>query len=371
MVAESPEEGLTGPAGFIAALLAVVLIFLAWLWLTHHDLVVGGMLALRGTELRAIAFFDPGYASLAESLHRRDPSSIGLFNLYRLGVLVGAAYHRVAALGLAALAVVAFVWAPSQRYRRKLNLAGLILGQHDRFRTSRAFVGRNRILRKPAFGQLPEPGDVSLHADEWIAAFGRNGNGEYSDEVAEASLVGQLGKRWTGVHAADPHVRCLFAAFALQAERRRDEACALLGDLAVSLPPGNGEIPLSLPRHIVAEAESILAETEVVRRCAEVAARHAYTTTAMMGVLKFARQRSGILNPGQFNWLKLVDRNLWYALVWPPNPYTEAGGAQDHYNAEIEAGRPLVLPNVGRALDAIRVHRGKMQGAVTEGTRAR
>ena len=69
------------------------------------------------------------------------------------------------------------LWAPGQRYRRKLDLAGLILAQHDRFRASRAFLGRKRVLRKPEFGQQPLPGDVSLHPDEWIAAFARTASG--------------------------------------------------------------------------------------------------------------------------------------------------------------------------------------------------
>ena len=172
----------------------------------------------------------------------------------------------------------------------------------------------------------------------------------------------QLGKPWTGVHAAAPHVRCLFAAFALQADRQRDDACSYLGDLAVSLPPGNGDVPLALPPRVVAQADRILEDAGIVGRCAEVAARHAYTTTAMMGVLNCTRKRAGILSPGQFNWLKLVDRTLWYALVWPPNPYTEAGGAQAHYNAEIEAGRPLLVPFVDPALRAIRVHRDQAHG---------
>jgi intracellular multiplication protein IcmP len=353
------DDPLTGPVGFMVALAAVVLILLAWLWLTNRGVVVNLPLAIRGAELRALSVFDSRYADLAQSLHARDPRTIGLLNLYNLASLVGRAFNRVAAVAFGIMAIVALVWGPSQRYRRKLDLTGLILAQHDRFRTSRAFVGRKRVLRKPTLGKPPRPGDVSLHTEEWIAAFARTAVGEYSDEIAEASLVRQLGKPWTGVHAADPHVRCLFAACALQADRQRQDACFYLGDLAVSLPSGDGDVPLSLPANVVAQADRILDDIGIVRRCAEVAERHAYTTTAMMGVLKFTQKRSGILNPGQFNWLKLVDRNLWYALVWPPNPYTEAGGAQDHYNAEVEAGRPLLIPSVGRALGAIRVHRGE------------
>ncbi len=141
---------------------------------------------------------------------------------------------------------------------------------------------RRRVPASPTSGSPPSP-------ERPPAA--------YSDEIAETSLVRQLGKPWTGVHAAAPHVRCLFAAFALQADRQRDDACSYLGDLAVSLPPGNGDVPLALPPSVVAQADRILEDTGIVGRCAEVAARHAYTTTAMMGVLSFTRKRAGILQP--------------------------------------------------------------------------
>ena len=357
------EHPLTGPVGLIVAILSILVIAFAWLWLTHRGVVVSLTLALRTAELRVISQFDSRAAALCASLHERDPRTIGLLNLYRLSFLVGKAYSHVAGAGLFVMAAIVLFCAPGQRYRRKLDLAGLILAQHDRFRTSRAFVGRKRVLRRPEFGKPPKPGDVSLHTDEWIAAFARSSTGEYSDEIAEASLVRQLGTSWTGVHDAAPHVRCLFAAFALQADRQRDNAVFYLGDLAVSVPPGDGDVPLVLPAKVIAQADRILADRPLVADCAKAAARHAYTTTAMMGVLAFTRRRSGTFSPGLFNWLKLVDRNLWYALVWPPNPYTEAGGVYAHYHAELEAGRPLFMPFVGPALRAIRVHQDKAEAA--------
>jgi intracellular multiplication protein IcmP len=85
-----------------------------------------------------------------------------------------------------------------------------------------------------------------------------------------------------------------------------------------------------------------------------------------MALLNEARLKAGVLAPAQFVWLKLVDRRLWYALhslgfetdgfgrYLHPNPRIEAAGARDHWVAERIAGRPLLKPEIERALNAAR-----------------
>ena len=84
-----------------------------------------------------------------------------------------------------------------------------------------------------------------------------------------------------------------------------------------------------------------------------------------MSVLTLARAQAGVLAPAGFNVLKLVDRRLWYALhslgfpggqnpAEQPNPRIEALGARDHWAAERDAGQPLSIPSLLRALDVVR-----------------
>lgn len=88
---------------------------------------------------------------------------------------------------------------------------------------------------------------------------------------------------------------------------------------------------------------------------------------AMMSLLCHTRRRAGVLAPAQFNFLKLVDRRLWYALHslgFPsesdadygpmPNPLIEAVGARAHWHAELIAGEPLHTPQLDEAAAAIR-----------------
>ena len=86
-----------------------------------------------------------------------------------------------------------------------------------------------------------------------------------------------------------------------------------------------------------------------------------------MTVLYEARRRAGVLAPAQFNFVKLIDRRLWFALhslgfpaeerteeAVMPTPRIEAVGARDHWAAERMEGRPLFVPSMERAVRVVR-----------------
>ncbi len=85
-----------------------------------------------------------------------------------------------------------------------------------------------------------------------------------------------------------------------------------------------------------------------------------------MSLLNEARIQAGVLAPGQFAWLKLVDRPLWYALhslgfesegfdrYQHPNPRVEAAGARDHWAVERLLGERVIEPSVDRAVETLR-----------------
>jgi intracellular multiplication protein IcmP len=108
----------------------------------------------------------------------------------------------------------------------------------------------------------------------------------------------------------------------------------------------------------------------------KIAAGHAYVSTALMALLTASRIKAGVMAPAQFVWLKLVDRNLWYALhslgyeiegigrYIHPNPRVEALGARDHWAAERIAGRPILKPDFHESIVALRrVAKARADGA--------
>jgi intracellular multiplication protein IcmP len=269
------------------------------------------------------------------------------------------------------LAAICAVRAAPARYKRAFDLDGLIREQAASFRTSAAFVRRHLRLVAPALGE-PRPADYALTPEEWITCFATGRDGGFEKGGARRALVRQLGPRWCGIERASPQVRCLFAAFALHRSERRAEALWLLGDLSTGLynrdrdEPEGPDAPLALPASIVAEADAVLRDWELVRPALASANRHAYTHTALMALLNAARLRAGVLAPVQFAWLKLVDRPLWYALgslgfetegvgrYLHPNPRVEAVGARDHWAVERLVGEPVIEPSLDRAIEALR-----------------
>ena len=341
-----------------------------WLWKTHHAVLVEAVSTLQLWKMAVISRFTHDYDALAKSVATADYANI------RFGRLVAMCSHvstffRVPAMGLiGALAVVCFVWAPSRRYRRNLDLDGLAREQSRFFRAASAALGRGLRL-VPIRDGVPRPADPSLHAHEWVERFGSK-NGGYHAATAEAALVRQLGPVWRGVEAASAPARVMFAAFALHLAGRREEALGLLGDLAQALAadcghgPAGPDAPLAVPAAVLAAADGFLAQPQLRRPAEAVAHRHAFETTALMGLLNTARLDSGVLAPAQFNSLKLLDRNLWYALHslgFPGhgpgqnahlNPRVEAIGARAHWDAERLARCALFRPEVAPALRAVR-----------------
>ena len=362
----SAEDGLL-VFGICLIFLAAAL-FAAWYF--FHAQISAAVITVAHWQMVLIGYFTNRYASLDAQVLARDPSRVKVGALWYLLHNVGDFFRIPAVVGMVDLAAWCFLRNAPGQFTSNLDLPGLMRTQAETFRSAAPFVHRKLGLVQLSAAP-PRLADPALHITEWLPLFAWDEDGSYSERRAKAELVNQLGAPWHGVALADPHVRCLSAAFALHAARRRADAIELLGDLAESLPSGKGEAPsgpdapLAFSPETVAKADAILSHADLGARCAATAGRHAYTATAMMSVLTLAREQAGVLAPAQFAFLKLVDRRLWYALhslgfpgsqsrAEQPNPRIEALGARDHWAAERDAGQPLPDPSLERALDLVR-----------------
>ena len=361
----SVEDGL-----LITGIIAVLLGAFAWFaWFLFHRQIAAGVMQLQHWQMGWIAHVTDRYAALDAQVLATDPAGVKLGQLWRLLHNVGSFFRWPAAALVAILALACALYNAPGQFTRNLDLQALMREQARTFRASSAYVERGLALVAPADGE-PHPADPALRPEEWVSRFAMR-DGQYDEQRAAEELTRQFGAEWRGVAGAAPHVRCMFAAFALHAGRKRDEAMALLGDLATSLPDGYGDgpagpaAPLAFSEAVVVRADAVLTDATLVVPCLEAAGRHAYTAPALMSVLTLARAQAGVLAPAGFNFLKLVDRRLWYALhslgfpggqnpAEQPNPRIEALGARDHWAAERDAGQPLSIPSLPRALDVVR-----------------
>jgi intracellular multiplication protein IcmP len=375
----TPEQRPRGPGAALGlAMLLGAFVFAAFtLWSLARPAIVAVVFAVSDAMLAATGLFSDHLEPLRAQIAGTDPAdpAVTPLRLWRLLWLAGGPWAWLGAVLLAGSAVACFRKAEARAFRRDMDLDALFEEQARTFPTGAPFAARRLGLVEPKRQSPARPLDPSLHLSEWIALFAHDADDRVSEAVAAASLAAQLGPLWGGARSAPPVHRVLFAAFALHAAREQEHALGLLGDGARSLPrppAGEGragpEGPLPLSAHAVTKADEILLDPDVRLPCEAVARAHAYAVPALMSVLCHARLRGGVLNPGLFAWVRLVDRPLFMALdtlgapipgvPWQrgpaPAPLAEGMGARDHWARELEAGGALVLPAVDAALAAVR-----------------
>lgn len=354
------------------ALLLGIAIAGGWfLWHRYHPQIAASVIAVQHGQLRIAGHFAGGSAGLDREVRALDPASVSARTLYRLCHETGSYLRVPAALVIAVLAVLCHARNAPSRFTTVHTLDTLMRVQAKVFPTIAAFVDRD-LRPTPISPGAPRPLDAALHPREWVDRYARRPGGGFDADAARQELTRQLGPLWRGAGDASPLVRCLLAAFVLHAAREREAARAFLGDFSRSLAPASKHGPggpapaLGVPAHITAEADRILQRHDL-RDLLRIADRHAFTVPALMTLLCEARRRGGVLAPAQFNFVKLIDRRVWYALhalgfpvedgaeeTAMPNPRAEAAGARDHWAAECAQGQPLFVPALDRAVAALR-----------------
>tara|TARA_Y200000002_G_C22688659_1_gene667121 strand:+ start:107 stop:1243 length:1137 start_codon:yes stop_codon:yes gene_type:complete len=155
----------------------------------------------------------------------------------------------------------------------------------------------------------------------------------------------QLGPLWNGIEPLPAYIRALFAIFAAKAENDSKGARVLLDQIASSSKSGKlnfGGTQELLVKHIRSP------------KIGRAAGPHAYLLTVMASMLELART-DGVLATSEFLWLKPLDRRLWYMLscVGRQTPFTEISGAFGHWIIEKRLRRPLKVPMVAEAVNAL------------------
>ncbi len=164
---------------------------------------------------------------------------------------------------------------------------------------------------------------------------------------AERVLAAQLGRIWRGVEAMPPYRRALFAVFAGRGGRDTKAAQNLVKQLASSAAAGQLDC---------SGADELWKKHISNAGIQKIIASHAYEFTVFISLLMFARE-DGVLPSCDFLWVKPLDRRLWYVIntVGRQTPAVEVGGIFAHWNTEAALKRPLSVPIVIDAVNALEV----------------
>lgn len=241
------------------------------------------------------------------------------------------------------------------KFKMKHTLESFIRAQADMWPVLSPVVNFNpakhsaRIPGQAVPDKLP-PFAEALSPEEWLAYHRIPVTDSIpARESVRRAFVAQLGPRWQGPDKLPLYIAGLFAAFALQGAQKRDACDDLLGKLAKSWSLEGG---LKISPELEAYIQKTLRDSNIGGKAVEIAAVHAWRTTALLGVLKWARFMGGVLAPAQFLWLRAVDRELWYPLnnLGRRSFHSEGAGAMGHFMAEQAAKKPLLVPRVDTAI---------------------
>jgi hypothetical protein len=227
----------------------------------------------------------------------------------------------------AGIAVYVSKFSSRAKFRTKHTLESFIKTQATMWPVIAPIVDFN-----PIHSSARVPGDTipdklplfaeALSPEEWLSYHRIPvANGVIDREAARRALVMQLGPKWNGAEGQPLYVCALLAAFALKGTQKREESDEFLGRLAICW---NAKTGFHVPPEIIAEVDKLIADPKTGGKALEQAAAHAFRTTAILGVMRWARSMGGVLAPGQFVWLRGTDRDLWYAInnlipkAWAP-----------------------------------------------------
>ncbi len=274
------------------------------LWTYHHAEISAAVMSTMHAEIGVIHHFTDRYDVADQQMAASDPSDVTLGDLYGILHAVGLFFRVPATVSIVVLAIACLLRAAPSRYKRAFDREGLIEELAKSFPVCAAFVRRQLRLVRP--GEVLRPADYALTPREWIERNAIGRDGLFDAARAESALVAQLGPRWAGPEGGPPAARFLFVVFGLHLAERRDEAADLLGTASASLAnrkkegPEGPLAPLALEPAVLAGADALLADKSLFEEARAVAARHAFTVTALMGLLNAARVRADVLAPAKF-----------------------------------------------------------------------
>jgi intracellular multiplication protein IcmP len=301
-----------------------------------------------------------GAANLAAMMPDQSINYVELtgYSIAAMGRIVGIYLHWPLAIIILWIGFYSGFLSPRGKFKTRYNLEGFIKVQAKMWPVIAPIANFKpgehsaRVPGSTVPDKLP-PFAEALSPEEWIAWHRISvTNGIPDREAARRAFGRQLGPRWVGIEGQPPHIRALYAAFALKGVQKREESDDLLSRLSLCWSLERG---FRMTSEVSAEIDRLIRDQAVGGEAKNITSQHAYRTTAMLGMLKWARWMGGVLASAQFLWLRAADRSLWYPLnnLGRRSFHVEGSGALAHFMAEQNAKKPLLIPRIDTAIVAL------------------
>ena len=349
-----PPSAQHADATLIVGFIVVIGTFIL-LWWKAKPVFVYSAFAIDWAELKIAGFF--GNDGSLEALKRRveghftgyyDPWQMTFAEYYRIAEGVGTRVRAGLVLAMMGLTALVYFRMKGDNFKREISLDSLMHIQAEYWKTLSPSAAFNVDKEDPSMDPPRTP-------FEWLWDSKVNARDCKLDQKACAeALKKQLGPSWHGIKELGLHAQCvaiLAAAHGMEGVRS-NRPLELRQKIAVAYatkPPGERDKDL---RALIAPW---LANKALVEKVDGLASKHAYVTTALMRVLKWARDEGGVLPTAEFLWIKGLDRNLFYALnnVGRRAFHVEGVGSMAHYDAENVAQTAMLEPHVDEAVKGV------------------
>ena len=343
-----PEKGENNEILLIVGLIALVFI----LWTAFHDKFAAIVLAVRSIEIWTISLGTDSLLELKGWVRKVDRKVVTISDLWLVSSMVGDYIRWVTTPVLIGLGIWLMSKSPTEKFMRKFSDVTLPKVEADLYPWMRISVK----LDFPSMDT--EKGNWAMAKTErqFVRAHRlRLETGDLDKEKTEPIMIKQVGPLFLDIKSMRPHVRALFAMFAIRIGKDFKNGDQLL--LLLARSASDGKIDYST----VDEIANKYLENKKVKK---IMARHAYERTMLMSMLEEARggpRGKDYLPPNWFLWLKGVDRTLWYALadVGRETPHIECAGTWGHWLAEKALNKRLEVPFVKNAVEGIALELSK------------
>jgi intracellular multiplication protein IcmP len=357
MAAPQQQPGQDTGMGILWAIAAIFALF-GFIWYAFKNKIIGFYFTLKVYEINFLSLFTHKLDDVKSMIQLTDPSKFTFQDMMKVGDAVGTYLRFPFVILLFALAFIVYFTNVTRVFKRTYSMKDLVhlektnwpqitavadldliktdidQGPWAMAMTPMQFCKKNNLLEEHK-RQMQE----GMTRKEWNRIDVTLKRGQ-----ANKLFALQIGPLWQGADKLPPYIRALFAVFAARFNSDTKPAYELLMQMA-----GTSTTQLNL-----AGAIELSKKHENTKGIQKIVKSHAYVMTVMASMLEAARD-DGVQATADFLWLKPVDRKLWYMLnvVGRQTPFVEVAGPFAHWKAEKEIGRPLLVPMVEEATNAL------------------
>ena len=341
-------------------IIGATFVFGTIIWFKFKPQLIKAYFKIKLAEIDLISLFTNNLEDVRTTIMAADPAKFTFQEVTKLGEAVGDYLRIPFVIIIFILALIVYFTNSTRSFKRIYNMRDLALLEKENWPQISPVIPldltKTDIDKGPwAMALTPMQFCKRFKLIEEYKSALREGVMRKEWNRIEASLrrgkatkvfVMQLGPLFSSVHRLPLHVRALFAIFAARYN----------GDTQ-----GAADLMLSINRSYdkklnFSGTEALLKKHEGTKNVQQIIQSHAYVLTLMASMLYVARE-DGVQASSDFLWLKPLDRRMWYMLntIGRQTPFVEVAGPFAHWLAEREIGRPLVIPMVEEATNALEI----------------